>query len=80
MRSSFPDQSSDHQPPENIMVLFLLRVKGDLENVTNLQAPEGMAWCLDLKHPSSDEVKEKVVVSPDEKVDIKGSKGEANLR
>mmetsp|Transcript_7052 Transcript_7052/g.14810 ORF Transcript_7052/g.14810 Transcript_7052/m.14810 type:complete len:163 (-) Transcript_7052:131-619(-) len=61
------------------MVVFLLRVKAELENVTNLRPGVGMSWCLDFKHPQSDETREKVVVSPDETVEVKGSKGVCNL-
>ena len=61
------------------MVVFLLKVKAELENVTNLRLPANYSFCFDLGHPQSDEVREKVVISPEEKVEVPGSKGEVNL-
>ena len=60
------------------MVVFLLQVRAQLENVTDFCAPSAASWCLDLKQPDGDEVKTSVVVSPETKVELQGSKGDAN--
>ena len=61
------------------MVVFLLRVKAELENVTNFRLPKGMPFCIDLKQADGDVIREKVVVDPNETVEVRGSRGEANL-
>ncbi|QDZ20649.1 DUF866 domain-containing protein [Chloropicon primus] len=61
------------------MVVYLLKVRCELENVTTFKPPKGMCYCLDLQQSDGDEVREKVVVDPGELVPMKGGRGEANL-
>merc|ERR1711934_544839 len=67
------------EPERAIMVVYLLRVKAELENVTAFRAPSGMEWCMDLQQSDGDEVREKVVIDPSETVEMKGGRGTANL-
>ena len=72
--------TAEPEPEERaIMVVYLLRVKAELENVTAFRAPSGMEWCMDLQQSDGDEVREKVVIDPSETVEMKGGRGTANL-
>ncbi|KAJ0393540.1 hypothetical protein P43SY_000676 [Pythium insidiosum] len=61
------------------MVLFVLYVKADLENVETLEAPQHHRWCIDVKESNGDEVREAVVVSDEELIDVDGSRGEVHF-
>jgi len=60
------------------MGVFLLRVKAEQEHVEHFRPPPGMPFCLDLKQADGDEIRKKVVVDPNETVEVRG-KSEANL-
>jgi hypothetical protein len=52
------------------MVLFLLKVKADLENVSSVRLQRDVNLCISVKNPLSDfETREKVTVNPSETVE-----------
>ena len=61
------------------MVVFVLRLKADVENVEEISFPEHAQWCLNLKQSDGDEVKEGVYVSSEEEVAMSGSRGVAHF-
>lgn len=61
------------------MVLFILYVKVELDNVKCIEIPKNHQWCLDLKQPTSDEVRKGVFVSEEEELEIENSRGTAHF-
>lgn len=61
------------------MPIIALYVKAELENVSSFRPPEGHLWCLDIQNSSGGELREKVMLDPEEDLELKGSKGHANL-
>ena len=64
---------------EREMVVFVLRLKADVENVEEISFPEHAQWCINLKQSDGDEVKEGVYVSSEEEVAMSGSRGVAHF-
>lgn len=61
------------------MPIIALYVKASLENVASFRPPEGHLWCLDVEPSAGGDKREKVMLDPTEELDLKGSKGVANL-
>lgn len=60
------------------MPVFVACVKADLENVERLETLS-QVWKIDVKHGSSDEVREGVTIDATEFFDLEGSRGTCNL-
>ncbi|KAK3283790.1 hypothetical protein CYMTET_8531 [Cymbomonas tetramitiformis] len=61
------------------MVFIALKIKCQMENVTNLHAPPGYQWCLTVKQSDGSEEKGPVFVNEEEDIDLNGSKGTAHF-
>merc|ERR1711865_762851 len=61
------------------MPTFVLWIKAELEAVSSIALGEGgHGWCFDVKEPAGYEEKEGIWVSPDEEIELNGSRGKAN--
>lgn len=65
--------------PPAAMPTFVLWVKAELENVAEIAAPAGHAWCIDVQQAAGTEEKKGVWVDPAEEAELSGSRGVANL-
>jgi hypothetical protein len=61
------------------MPIIALYVKADLENIASFKPPEDHLWRLDIQNSAGGELRENVMLDPSEEMDLKGSKGTANL-
>ena len=61
------------------MVFQLIKACIELDNVETLEFPEDHEWCVDVFLPGSGEVRENVVLSRSEDLEIPNSRGTANV-
>jgi hypothetical protein len=60
------------------MVLYVLKMKAELENIATISIVETTMWEMDFQQSGGSEVKAGVVVSPAEELELEGSKGTAH--
>lgn len=62
------------------MVVFILYVKGELEGVSKVSVNPNANICLNVKNPLSDyEIREKIVVNPDDIIEAEGKEPECHF-
>jgi hypothetical protein len=61
------------------MPIIALYVKAELQNVASFSPPEGHLWCIDIEPSAGGEKRSKIMLDPSEELELKGSKGHANL-
>ena len=57
----------------------MLRVLPEFDNVESLEFPPDHQWCLDIELQGSGELRESVLISRNEEVEVPSSRGTANL-